>query len=223
VTRKPPGLTSGAGVEGRTEPRSSSWTQRRMARPWFRRRRVGLGWRPVAWQGWLVTLVAAGLVIGVVALLHGSSARVPIAILVLALYAVVALLTGGAQAEPAASDTASDETAGGHAARVPAVATRRDRPAPSGPPALVVEHLTKRFGERLAVDDVSFTVAAGEVFGFLGPNGAARRRRFARSARSSPPRRDRQSSPVSRSSPPTAWRSASGSRSCPRAPGCTCA
>jgi ABC-2 type transport system ATP-binding protein len=32
----------------------------------------------------------------------------------------------------------------------------------------VVEHLTKRFGERLAVDDVSFTVAAGEVFGFLG-------------------------------------------------------
>jgi ABC-2 type transport system ATP-binding protein len=39
---------------------------------------------------------------------------------------------------------------------------------------LVVEHLTKRFGERLAVDDVSFTVSAGEVFGFLGPNGAGK-------------------------------------------------
>jgi ABC-2 type transport system ATP-binding protein len=39
---------------------------------------------------------------------------------------------------------------------------------------LVVEHLTKRFGERLAVDDVSFSVAAGEVFGFLGPNGAGK-------------------------------------------------
>jgi ABC-2 type transport system ATP-binding protein len=41
-------------------------------------------------------------------------------------------------------------------------------------PALAVEHLTKRFGARLAVDDVSFAVAAGEVFGFLGPNGAGK-------------------------------------------------
>src|SRR5579864_652135 len=39
---------------------------------------------------------------------------------------------------------------------------------------LVVEHLTKRFGERLAVDDLSFSVTAGEVFGFLGPNGAGK-------------------------------------------------
>jgi ABC-2 type transport system ATP-binding protein len=39
---------------------------------------------------------------------------------------------------------------------------------------VVVEHLTKRFGDRLAVDDVSFSVAAGEVFGFLGPNGAGK-------------------------------------------------
>src|ERR1700758_426824 len=41
-------------------------------------------------------------------------------------------------------------------------------------PALAVEHLTKRFGDRVAVDDVSFAVAAGEVFGFLGPNGAGK-------------------------------------------------
>ena len=41
-------------------------------------------------------------------------------------------------------------------------------------PALAVEHLSKRFGGRTAVDDVSFTVAAGEVFGFLGPNGAGK-------------------------------------------------
>jgi ABC-2 type transport system ATP-binding protein len=41
-------------------------------------------------------------------------------------------------------------------------------------PALVVEHLTKRFGDRTAVEDVSFDVAAGEVFGFLGPNGAGK-------------------------------------------------
>ncbi len=43
-----------------------------------------------------------------------------------------------------------------------------------GAPALTVEHLTKRFGDRIAVDDVSFTVDAGEVFGFLGPNGAGK-------------------------------------------------
>ncbi|MGH2894426.1 MAG: ABC transporter ATP-binding protein, partial [Solirubrobacteraceae bacterium] len=40
--------------------------------------------------------------------------------------------------------------------------------------ALVVEHLSKRFGDRVAFDDVSFTVKNGEVFGFLGPNGAGK-------------------------------------------------
>jgi ABC-2 type transport system ATP-binding protein len=41
-------------------------------------------------------------------------------------------------------------------------------------PALVIEHLTKRFGNRTAVDGLSLTVAKGEVFGFLGPNGAGK-------------------------------------------------
>lgn len=34
--------------------------------------------------------------------------------------------------------------------------------------------LTKRYGERLAVDSVSMTVRRGEVYGFLGPNGAGK-------------------------------------------------
>jgi ABC-2 type transport system ATP-binding protein len=47
-------------------------------------------------------------------------------------------------------------------------------PPSAGPPTLQVDHLTKRFGERLAFEDVSFSVAPGEVFGFLGPNGAGK-------------------------------------------------
>jgi ABC-2 type transport system ATP-binding protein len=37
-----------------------------------------------------------------------------------------------------------------------------------------VSHLTKRFRDRLAVDDLSFTVGRGEIVGFLGPNGAGK-------------------------------------------------
>ena len=43
-----------------------------------------------------------------------------------------------------------------------------------GQPALVVNGLSKRFGERIAFSEVSFEVAHGEVFGFLGPNGAGK-------------------------------------------------
>jgi ABC-2 type transport system ATP-binding protein len=42
------------------------------------------------------------------------------------------------------------------------------------PPAIVVNGLTKSFGEIEAVRGVDFEVATGEVFGFLGPNGAAK-------------------------------------------------
>jgi ABC-2 type transport system ATP-binding protein len=46
--------------------------------------------------------------------------------------------------------------------------------APRTTAAVEVEELTKRFGDFVAVDRVSFAVAAGEVFGFLGPNGAGK-------------------------------------------------
>ncbi len=39
---------------------------------------------------------------------------------------------------------------------------------------LRVNHLCKRYGDKLAVDDLSFSVAAGEVLGFLGANGAGK-------------------------------------------------
>ncbi|WP_341717808.1 ABC transporter ATP-binding protein [Micromonospora sp. FIMYZ51] len=41
-------------------------------------------------------------------------------------------------------------------------------------PVIEVTNLHKRYGETVAVDDVSFDVAAGEIFGVLGPNGAGK-------------------------------------------------
>jgi ABC-2 type transport system ATP-binding protein len=40
--------------------------------------------------------------------------------------------------------------------------------------AVQVAHLRHRYGERLALDDVSFGVAPGEIFGLLGPNGGGK-------------------------------------------------
>ena len=39
---------------------------------------------------------------------------------------------------------------------------------------IVLDHVTKRFGDTLAVDDLSFSVQPGRVTGFVGPNGAGK-------------------------------------------------
>lgn len=41
-------------------------------------------------------------------------------------------------------------------------------------PAIKVEHLVKRYGNFTAVDDISFTIKQGEIFGIIGPNGAGK-------------------------------------------------
>ena len=50
---------------------------------------------------------------------------------------------------------------------------------PAGPtvepvPAVSVQHLVKRYGDLVAVNDVSFTIRKGEIFGLVGPNGAGK-------------------------------------------------
>ncbi len=50
----------------------------------------------------------------------------------------------------------------------------RGEVAADAPNAIEVEHIVKKYGDFTAVDDVSFAVKEGEIFGLLGPNGAGK-------------------------------------------------
>src|SRR2546427_3287259 len=41
-------------------------------------------------------------------------------------------------------------------------------------PVVTVQHLVKRYGQFVAVNDVSFSIKEGEIFGIIGPNGAGK-------------------------------------------------
>ncbi|MGQ9368349.1 ribosome-associated ATPase/putative transporter RbbA [Azospirillum sp. ST 5-10] len=83
--------------------------------------------------------------------------------------AEVLAATGAATLE--AAFAALQDPAGAAAAGPPVLPPRR--PA-AGPPAIVAEGLTRRFGAFTAVDRVSFRIERGEIFGFLGSNGCGK-------------------------------------------------
>jgi len=146
------------------------------SQPWFVPRRIGIGWRPATWEGWVITAIMA--VTAVAGLVAARISRTPVLIVavvaVVAVYTVIAALTARPPAAPPEREPASP-SAPAAAPPLAAASERTTRTAPAaGPPALAVEGLTKRFRERVAFQDVTFTVGGGEVFGFLGPNGAGK-------------------------------------------------
>src|SRR6202041_2630364 len=58
--------------------------------------------------------------------------------------------------------------------RVQTMTSTREPAQAADRPAVEIEHLRKAYGAVVAVDDVSFSVAQGEIFGILGPNGAGK-------------------------------------------------
>ena len=168
------------------------------SRSWFVRRRIGFGARPASWQGWLITVVAVGVIVGGIAGLKRPAGEI-FAAGVAILYQAIAYSTGGLKRRagpvvesvvPAVDDVDAGPTAGvdinttyeSQSARelASAIVTKSGRFAldESGDDekdaVIVVKDLTKQFGSRVAFQSVSFNVKRGEVFGFLGPNGAGK-------------------------------------------------
>ncbi|MGL5504401.1 MAG: ATP-binding cassette domain-containing protein, partial [Aeromonas veronii] len=84
-------------------------------------------------------------------------------------------------AQPRLEDAFIDLLGGGHSRESSLAAGMREAELPQGvSPEAVIEarHLTKRFGDFAATDDVSFAVRRGEIFGLLGPNGAGKSTTF---------------------------------------------
>ena len=88
------------------------------------------------------------------------------------------LLLDAADGAPATGASAPVAATPGAAAAALATMAPPPAAAADAAPVIRVQHLTRRFGDFVAVADTSFDVKRGEVFGLLGPNGAGKTTTF---------------------------------------------
>ena len=62
--------------------------------PWFGPKRIGWGWRPVSWEGWLATAICAAVVVAAGFYFNTSPTFIYVAIAAVAALLVLCLLTG---------------------------------------------------------------------------------------------------------------------------------
>jgi hypothetical protein len=62
--------------------------------PWFGPKRIGWGWRPVSWEGWLMTALCAAVAIAASIAFRVTSMTVYVSLAAVAALFVVCLLTG---------------------------------------------------------------------------------------------------------------------------------
>lgn len=62
--------------------------------PWFGPKRIGWGWRPVNWEGWVITFLFVAVVVAACSAFGGSPMTIFVGVAAAAALVVVCLLTG---------------------------------------------------------------------------------------------------------------------------------
>ena len=63
-------------------------------RPWFGPKRIGWGWRPVSWEGWLATFLCVAVVAAAAIAFKGTATTAFVSLAAVAALLVICLLTG---------------------------------------------------------------------------------------------------------------------------------
>ena len=77
------------------------------SQPWFVRRRYGVGYRPLAWQGWVIAGVLFAAAVVVLVVVHGATARIVVVLALVAVYTAVGWRLSGERAD--AGDAVEEE------------------------------------------------------------------------------------------------------------------